>query len=237
MEIDILKTKLIDEAESLARSIKRLDPFFIDIMGNKIHRTAFIGDRVIMGKNNYIGPNCLIVGDTIIGDDNRLEAFCSIGTSAEHRDYFLKPGKVLIGNNNIIREFCTVNAGTENTTTMGNDCVMLRHSHLSHDSVLEDQVTISCDVLIGGESHIMKGANLALGSVLHQRSVVGSCSMLGMNATLTKTGRMLPGDVWTGTPARYLKKNVVGMNRNNITDSFLISEVERYNKLWQEKRK
>jgi len=56
---------------------------------NIIHPTAIIGDFVILGDNNYIGPYCYITGNTVIGDNNRFEAFCTIGTSAQDRSVYI----------------------------------------------------------------------------------------------------------------------------------------------------
>ena len=46
---------------------------------NVIHPTAVIGDRVEMGEDNYIGPFCYFTGEVEIGNNNRFEAYCSIG--------------------------------------------------------------------------------------------------------------------------------------------------------------
>jgi UDP-N-acetylglucosamine acyltransferase len=129
-------------------------------MENFIHPTAVISDDVTLGHGNYIGPYCYITGKTVIGDNNRFEAYCSIGTPPEHRDHFTNsPFNVIIGNNNTIREFVTINAGTVRSTVLGNNIVMLRNSHIGHDSIIEDKVNLSCNLLIGGHSYIMEGAN------------------------------------------------------------------------------
>ena len=42
-------------------------------MSNYIHPTSIIGPNVVLGNNNYIGPFCYIIGDTIT---NRIEYKC-----------------------------------------------------------------------------------------------------------------------------------------------------------------
>lgn len=37
---------------------------------NNVHPTAIIEPNVILRNNNYIGPYCYIVGNTIIGNNN-----------------------------------------------------------------------------------------------------------------------------------------------------------------------
>jgi len=199
---------------------------------NYIHPTALVESTVELGEGNYIGPFCYITGDTKIGNNNRFEAYCSIGTPAEHRDYFLSEvGKTVIQNNNTFREFVTVNAGTEHTTVLGSDITMLRASHVGHDSVVEDRVTLSCNVLIGGHSYIMKGVNFGLGSICHQFSKIGAYSMVGMGSVVTKTSNIEPGGVYVGSPAKYLKQNAVGLSRNGIDDTILETLLDKYRTL------
>lgn len=201
---------------------------------NYIHPTAIIDDNVILGTNNYIGPFCYITGNTTIGNNNRFEAYCSIGTPAEHKDYFNSIlGATIIGDNNTFREFTTVNAGIKDITTLGNNIIMLRNSHVGHDSVLEDKVNLSCNVLIGGHSYLMKGCNFGLGAICHQFSIIGSYSMIGMGAIITKSTKVEPGKIYIGSPAKYLKDNFIGLERNNINLNILNKFINQYNTLNQ----
>ncbi len=200
-------------------------------MNNSIHPNAIVDDTVKLGKNNYIGPNCYITGDTTIGDNNRFEAFCSIGTPAEHRDYFTSSeGRTLIGSNNTFREFTTINAGTKDVTTLNDNIVMLRNSHIGHDSYIESNVNLSCNVLIGGHSYVMEGCNFGLGSMCHQFSVIGAYSMIGMNSTVTKSSKILPGSIYIGSPAKMLRLNTIGLERNGISEDKLINFREKYDR-------
>jgi UDP-N-acetylglucosamine acyltransferase len=197
---------------------------------NFIHPTSIVSNSVSLGNNNYIGPFCYITGNTIIGDNNRFESHCSIGTPAEHRDYFIfKEGKTVIGNNNIFREFTTVNAGTKDITILKNNIIMLRNSYIGHDCIIEDKVNLSCNVLIGGHSHLMEGCNFGLGAICHQFSIIGAYSMIGMGAIITKNTQITPGKIYVGSPAKYLKENLIGLERNNINDTQLKQLITKFN--------
>lgn len=200
---------------------------------NFIHPTAIIGEDVIIGKHNYIGPNCVIYNNVEIGDRNRFEGFASIGSLPEHKDHFIVGTSfgVTISNNNTIREFTTINSGCTQNTTIGNNNIMLRGSHFSHDSIMENNVTLSCNVLIGGYSYIMEGANMGLGSICHQNSVIGAYSMVGMGGIVTKKSIIFPGHIYVGNPAKYLKENTIGLERAGISGSMLFVYGERYSKL------
>lgn len=202
-------------------------------MNNLIHPTAIIGaDVVFTGGGNFVGPYCFIQGITKIGSNNRFEAFCSIGSPAEHRDYFSsEDGKTIIGSGNVFREYTTVNAGTVDTTTIHNHVVMLRGSHVGHDSTISSYVNLSCNTLVGGHSYLMEGVNFGLGSMCHQFSKIGAYSMIGMGSVVTKTRKVLPGYVVVGNPASFIKMNEIGLQRNNITDVQLRLYQQQYEKL------
>jgi UDP-N-acetylglucosamine acyltransferase len=184
---------------------------------NQIHPTAFIGEDVILGENNYIGPNCYIVGDTSIGNGNRFEAFCSIGTIGEDYHNDVKKSDLFIGNNNIFREFTTVNVGTLRSTIVSSNIKMLRGSHVGHDAIIDNDVVISCNVLIGGFSMVYKGANLGLGAIVHQMTKIGHYAMVGMGAIVTKSSNIEPGGIYFGNPAKYVRDNQIGLERHNIS--------------------
>lgn len=199
---------------------------------NFVHPTAIVDPNVILGVGNYIGPYCYITGHTTIGNNNRFEGYCSIGTPPEHRDYFSSDkGKLIIGNNNTIREFVTIHLGTVKTTILHNDIIILNHSHVAHDCVLENKVNISASVTLAGHVYVMEGANVALGCVAHNRTVVGAYSMVGMNSTITKQSAINPGKIYVGSPAKILKDNVVGLERNNISVNDLDLFTKNYLKL------
>jgi UDP-N-acetylglucosamine acyltransferase len=200
-------------------------------MLNQIHPTAIISDTVKIGSGNYIGPYSIITGDTEIGDNNYIASHVVIGSPAEHKEYFGKIGKVIIGNNNRINEFVTINQGTVKPTRLHDNIIMLRGSHVGHDSEIFDNVTISCNVMVGGHSSILEYANIGLGAVLHQYSVIGSVSMVGMGSVVIKSSEARPCVTIGGNPARFLKKNIVGMIRANVTNQDLEDLNKRYESL------
>lgn len=186
---------------------------------NYVHPTAVIDSSVRMGTGNYIGPYTVIGELVVLGNGNRIESHSSIGSPAEHKGFFSGRDSrgVNIGDNNTIREFTTINSGTTRPTIIGSSCIMLRGSHHSHDSVMEDGVTLSCNVLIGGHSHIMEGAVLGLGATIHQYQIIGAYSMLGMGAIVPKHTNILPCHKYVGNPAKSIGLNEIGMERNFIT--------------------
>jgi UDP-N-acetylglucosamine acyltransferase len=158
-------------------------------MANFIHPTAIIGDNVILGDNNYIGP------------------YCVIGEKAEHKKYWDQPiGKVIIGNNNVITGLVTIDAGTETDTIIENDCFIMKHAHIGHDCKILSRVTISCGAKIGGHSIIGESSNIGLNAVLHQFSIIRKGCMIGASAFFK--GESEVETKYAGVPARKLGLNI-----------------------------
>jgi UDP-N-acetylglucosamine acyltransferase len=195
---------------------------------NFIHSTAIVGPNVLMGKGNHVGPFCLIEGHTRIGNNNRFEAYCSVGTDAEHQRFRGKGGLLTIGNSCWIREFTTINAGTDGTTTLGNRITMLRGSHVGHDSVIGYDVTLSCNAILGGHSHLFPYVNFGLGAVCHQRSIIGAAAMIGMNSTVVKKSQILPGMIYVGSPVEMKGENKIAMQRYGITEEIMEEYKKQY---------
>ena len=161
------------------------------IKENIIHPTAIIGPNVERGEGNYIGP------------------YCIIGYPAEHKAYWDKPiGKVIIGDNNVFTGHITIDAGTENPTYIGNSCWFLKHSHVGHDVVIGDNITISCGAKIGGHSIIHNDCNIGLNACIHQWSDIPEGCMIGMNAAVTKKLEMEPYRKYAGVPAKDIGSNI-----------------------------
>lgn len=201
---------------------------------NRIHSTAIIGPKVLLGKNNYVGPYCLIDGNTEIGNNNRFEGFCSIGTPPEHKDFIdNKNGKLLIGSDNVFREYSSVNAGTTEKTTINNNILMLKNSIVAHDCIVENNVTLSCNVVIGGHSHIMVGSNFGISSICHQFSLIGSYSMIGMGVVINSNSVIRPGRIYVGSPPKGILVNKVGLNRHSISEDKIVEENFRFENLRQ----
>jgi UDP-N-acetylglucosamine acyltransferase len=196
-------------------------------MTNRIHPTAVLGDGVELGEHNVIGPYAVLVGPLRIGDHNWIGPHAVIGTPAEHRDGAHPVGwegelggtGVEIGHRNRIREFVSIHQGTHRSTRIGDECYLLARSHAGHDVVLDDHVTLACNVALGGHTHVWSHATLGLGAVVHQWGQVGPVAMVGMGAAVR--GEVPPFAVSVGNPARVAGLNEVGLRRLGCPDEAL----------------
>jgi UDP-N-acetylglucosamine acyltransferase len=156
--------------------------------GNSIHPTACIYPGVIIGTGNKIGP------------------YCIIGAPAEWKGREVE-GKVVIGSNNIITGLVTIDSGAEGLTTIGDDCYLMKHSHIGHDARIAKGVTISCGAKVGGHALICAGANIGLNAVIHQKQVIEYCCMIGMGSVVTKKLITEPFKTYAGNPAKLIGEN------------------------------
>lgn len=192
-----------------------------EINGNLVHETAIIDwEFVRMGSGNKIGP------------------YSIIGSDAQHSRE-LSAGIVEIGNNNIFYEFVNITRPTKysNITKIGNNNFFMSNSMIHHDCIIEDNVTLSNFCVLSGHVYLMKGCILGLNVNVHQFQVVGSYSMLGMGTVVCPKNEIIPGNVYIGTPARILKKNKIGLERNLINEEKLNNEIERFYLLKKDQKK
>jgi len=158
-------------------------------MANNIHPTAIIGPNVQLGDNNYIGP------------------YCVIGMPGEHRDKWGEDKGVIIGNNNIFTGHITIDAGIADHTIIGNNCFMMKHSHVGHDCIVGNDVTVSCGAKIGGHAEVMDKANIGLNAVIHQHHNIAEGVMVGMGAVMTMKVQTANYQTYAGNPARHIGAN------------------------------
>ena len=193
-----------------------------DNADNRIHPTAIIGDDVVLGMGNAIGPYTVIMGPCTIGDGNWIGPHVCIGAPPEMRGEEHPAGwagdagrgPIEIGHRNVVREFTSIQGPTTGSTRLGDDCYLMDKVHIPHDCTVEDRVTISCSVMMGGHTHLGAGSNIGLSSVIHQRIAVGRGAMIGMGSVITK--HIPPFALAFGSPARVRRANVVGLTRSGF---------------------
>lgn len=191
---------------------------------NNIHPTAIIGDQVELGSSNTVGPYVVITGNTIIGDNNWIGPHTSIGGPAEIRDADLPhewesgdhQGTITIGSNNVIRDSCVFHAGFYKGTRISDQCYIMNQTYIAHDCDVGAQSTLSSNVALGGHVVIQSGANLGMGTLVHQRRIVGSLSIVGMGSIVTRD--VMPFSKAYGNPCRIRGANAIGMERNGFTE-------------------
>ena len=200
-----------------------------------VHPTAIVHQDAEIGADVQIGPYAVIHERTRIGDRCRIGAFSTVhpGVSmgegnqvSEHvvlgglpQDLGFDPdcpSGVEIGTNNRFREFSTVHRSTreDKPTRIGSACLFMLSSHVAHDCVVEDQVTMANHTALAGHARVGTRAFLSAYVLVHQFARIGRLSMI---AGLTAVERdVLPFHLLGRNPTVHYGLNRVGLKRVGI---------------------
>jgi UDP-N-acetylglucosamine acyltransferase len=193
---------------------------------NEIDATCIIGDNVELGIGNKLLPYTVIYGPTKIGDNNIIGPHAVIGTPGQdtrNPRYDSSQGLIEIGDNNIIREFAAIQKPCyQDLTKIGNNVHLMQSVHVPHDAILQDDVIITPMCVLAGITKLLKGANIGMGSTIHQHSVVGQYSLISMGAAVTKN--IKPFSIYI--PNKKLKVNYYAIKKFGFEN--FTGEIEDY---------
>ncbi|MCD6012527.1 MAG: Acyl-[acyl-carrier-protein]--UDP-N-acetylglucosamine O-acyltransferase [Flavipsychrobacter sp.] len=193
---------------------------------NQIHPSSIIGDNVILGDDNQILENVVIKGPTKIGNNNIIGPNVVIGSPGQdtrNPRYDSSNCYIEIGDNNIIREFTAIQKPCyRDITKLGSNIFLMQSVHIPHDAILQDNVVVTPMVVLGGIVHLLKGANIGIGASVHQLSVIGHYTMIGMGNAVVKNVR--PFTIYVNGNAP--KVNAYALKKYELMDH--LDEITRY---------
>jgi UDP-N-acetylglucosamine acyltransferase len=176
-----------------------------------------IGPEVEIGKGSKIHSHVVIEGPTLIGSDNEIFQFASIGGDPQDKKYKGEKTYLEIGNENVVREGVTINRGTvqENSLTkIGSNNLIMAYCHVAHDCEISDEVVLVNNASLAGCVKIGKGAILGGFTLVHQFCHVGQYSFSAMGSSV---GKDIPAFVRvSGNPALPRGLNTTGIKRLNF---------------------
>lgn len=186
--------------------------------GCRIGPYCHIGGNVRLGPDNIVHAHVVLAGHTTVGQGNEIYPFCCFGTLAE--DFRVERGwvsHVRIGDGNIFREYTTVNASASDggSTVIGSKCFLLSYSHVAHDCVLGDKVTLSCDAKISGHVQIGESAIVSAKTGVVQFVRIGAFAFVGGFNKVAKD--ILPFCIADGYRSVMRGVNKVGLERNGFS--------------------
>jgi len=188
---------------------------------------AVIGPDVQIGAGTKIGPHVVIRGPCVIGRDNTIFQFASIGEDPQDKKYAGEPSRLEIGDRNRIREFTTIHRGTvqdESLTRIGSDNLLMAYTHVAHDCRLGDNIIMANAASLGGHVHIDDWVILGGFTIIHQFCRVGSHAFAGMGSGISKD--VPPYVMVSGHPAKPHGLNSEGLRRRGF-DAERITRIKR----------
>ena len=163
--------------------------------------SAKLADNVTVGPWSYIGPgveigegteilsHVVIKGPTVIGRNNRIFQFASIGEECQDKKYAGEPTTLIIGDNNVIRENCTIHRGTvqdKGETRIGSGNLLMAYVHVAHDCVVGDNTILANCATLAGHVSVGDYAILGGGTMVHQFCHIGPHSMAAGGSIVLK---------------------------------------------------
>ncbi|MBU8920459.1 MAG: acyl-ACP--UDP-N-acetylglucosamine O-acyltransferase [Bacteroidales bacterium] len=185
--------------------------------GVEIGPFSVIGPDVTIGEGTVVGSNVLIEGYTTLGSGNKVFHGAAIGSEPQDLKYSGEKSHVRIGSNNTIREYVTINlaAGENESTVVGDDCLLMAYVHLAHNCVLGSNVILANAVNLAG--HVTIGDWAIIGGMVpvHQFVSIGAHSFVGGGSRVSQD--IPPFFKFGGCPTKPSGLNTVGLERRGFT--------------------
>ena len=208
----------------------------------KISESVEIGPYTVIGPNVKIGANVKIHshvnihGNTIIGQNNQIYPFASIGNDPQDLKYNGEQTQLIIGENNKIREYVTINPGTiggGGLTSIGNNCLFMISSHIAHDCKVGNDVIIANNVPLGGHAIIEDNVVIGGNSAVQQFTRIGKMAMIGgMTGVLHD---VIPYGLSTGNRNSLQGLNLIGLRRAKFDNKDILGLSEAYKEIFATK--
>ena len=125
--------------------------------GVEIGAYSIIGANVSIGRGSRIASHVVIDGPTVIGEENQIYSFASIGAAPQDKKFKGEPTELIIGDRNVIRECCTFNRGTaqdKGKTVVGDDNWIMAYVHIAHDCTIGNNTIFANNATLAGHVEI-----------------------------------------------------------------------------------
>ena len=197
---------------------------------------CLVGEHVLIGERTKLLAHVVVNGYTTIGADAVIHPFASIGTTSQDRKAAEEIAYTTIGDRTIIREYASIHraTGEGETTSIGDDCLLLAYSHVAHNCRIGNDVTMSNLAQLAGHVIVEDHAGLGGMAGAHQGVRIGAHAFVG---GMTKLVRDVPPFFLAeGNPAQVYGLNSVGLRRRNFTAEVLIELKDAYKIIYRSDR-
>jgi len=206
----------------------------------KISSTAKIGPYTVIGPDVEIGDNVIIqshvniTGHTIVGKNNNIYPFASIGSHPQDMKYGGEKTELIIGDNNTIREYSTINPGTiqgGGVTKVGNNNLIMISAHIAHDCFIGNNIVIANSAAIAGHAQIDDYVVIGGNCGVQQFVRIGKMAMIGGMTGVSRD--VIPYGLSTGNRNYLNGINVVGLRRSNVPNKDIITLTDAYKNIFK----
>ena len=204
---------------------------------SKLHSSVKVGAYSVIGKSveikegSEVGNFVTLTGNTVIGKNNKIYHYCSLGEVPQDRKFNNEKTSLKIGDGNTIREFCTFNVGTvggSGITEIGNNNWLMAYVHIAHDCKLGNDIVLANNSSLAGHVEIDDFAILGGFTLVHQFCKLGAHIMTAVGTVIFKD--VPPYVRAAGYNAKPNGINVEGLKRRNFSTQ-CISDIKKAYKI------
>ena len=221
MPVKIHPTAIIDSKAELDSSVE-------------VGAYTMIGAGVKVDANTRIGSHVVLKGPTIIGKNNQIFQFSSLGEQPQDKKYNNEPTTLEIGDNNTIREFCTFNRGTvqdKGVTKIGNDNWIMAYVHIAHDCQIGNHTIFANNASLAGHVDVHDYAILGGFTLIHQFCKIGAHVITAVNTVVFKD--IPPYVTAAGYDAKPHGINAEGLKRRGFSADTIMQIKRAYKALYR----
>jgi UDP-N-acetylglucosamine acyltransferase len=199
-----------------------------------IHPSAMVDPTAQLDQGVWVGPRCIIEGNTRIGANTILEsnvlikrgtsvgARCRIwpnvilGHEPQDMKYHGEESFLRIGDDNMLREMVTIHraTGEGEATVIGNGNLLMAYVHVGHNCVIGSNNMISNSTGVSG--HVTIEDKVVIGGFVgvHQFVHIGKMAMVGGVSKVVQD--VPPFCIADGRPSKIHGLNIRGLRRNGV---------------------
>jgi UDP-N-acetylglucosamine acyltransferase len=177
-----------------------------------------IGPRVRIGRGTVVAAHVVVSSDTEIGANCVVSPFAALGGPPQDLSYKGEHTKLYIADGVEIREHVTIHRGTVRSrgeTRVGAGCYLMANSHVAHDCIVGEKVTLSHNCVLGGHVVVQDGAIIGGLAAVHQFTRIGRGAFVGGLAAVTED--VIPFGMALGNHAELAGLNLVGLKRRGFS--------------------
>ncbi len=191
--------------------------------GVEIGPFCHVSSRANLGPGVRLVSHVSIQGATTIGDGTEVGPHTALGGTPQNRAHRGSHTTLTIGRNCIIRECVTMHVGTDSasgTTSVGDNCFIMGCTHIAHDCIVGNGVTLANLATIAGHCEIGDHAIVSGMTAVHQFVRVGHHAFLSGCSAIV--GDVIPYGMAVGNRAKLRGLNIVGMKRSGMKRSDIV---------------
>ncbi|MDZ4140419.1 MAG: acyl-ACP--UDP-N-acetylglucosamine O-acyltransferase [Methylotenera sp.] len=219
--VKIHPTAIIDSTAELDSSVE-------------IGAYSIIGANVKIDAGTHVAAHVIINGPTIIGKNNQIFQYSSLGEAPQDKKYNGEPTLLEIGDNNTIREFCTFNRGTvqdKNITKIGNDNWIMAYVHIAHDCQIGNHTIFANNTSLAGHVDVHDYAILGGFTLIHQFCKIGAHVITAVGSVVFKD--IPPYVTAAGYDAKPHGINAEGLKRRGYSSESILQIKRAYKTLYR----